>query len=584
MRVGKRGGLARKGKRKKRPPQTLTTEQQLEILRLMPDGIGNRDQLPYTEQFDHLHRQFSKLTKVKFTKQEFWRAVSRVGKRSRKPKPIFDVAPTGELSADLVQFIELQNPWWSGKSAIQPAVFRRWAFAEATRALQSNLTPIVAIRGPRRVGKTTIQQQLIEELLRLHNVNPARILRVEFDDVPALGSYQNPVLSIVRWYEQSVLGRSINDAALRGEPAYLFFDEVQNLNKWAAQIKTLGDHVSAEILITGSSALRIAHGQDSLAGRISMIELSPLRLHEIAGIRKLGELPSFDDSVSHDGWTKREFWHELLSFGRKYGKTINRAFDAFSDVGGYPICHANPKTDRAKLAGQLAGEVVERTLLHDLRADGSMNDPETLKETYRTVCRRAGLAIATTQIKKEVANVLGGGISDRAVATAVRFLLDSMLVHEISPLEVLSKKSAHPGKLCLCDHFIREAWLRERVPLSPRELATAHETVCTLAGHIIESDIGFYLKGILGLGVSWFPPRADEPEIDFVLTIGERRVPIEVKYVRGKLKNGDLAGIRSFCEKKKYNADFGLVITQDRAEVLDDQIIAIPASLLLCVR
>lgn len=585
-RVGKRGGFARSARRRRSPPTpSLSTEQQLELLRLLPDGIGNRDQLPYTEEFDDLHRRFSRLTHTRLDKHEFWRAVCRVGKRSRKPQPLFATAPLGGLPKELVELLEFQNPWWSGNSPKPTARFRRWAFGEIMRRLDSKLTPIIAVRGPRQVGKTTIQEQLIEELLRLKGVNPARIFRIQFDDVPSLGTFNEPVLALIRWFERNVLGDSMNALARRGEPVYLFFDEVQNLPSWAPQLKSLVDHVAGKTLITGSSALRIESGQDSLAGRISMIEMGPLRLHEIAGVRQLGGLPAFQTRISVSEWPQREFWLELLEHSRRHGKILKRAFDAFSDVGGYPICHKD-EFERSDLSQQIVSQVVKRTLVHDLKAGsgGKKRNPGVLEETFKRVCRYAGQGVRHQRIREEVEQVLGPGVRDRTVTDAIRFLASSLLIHEIPPLEALTRRQAHPHKICLCDHFVREGMLQERIPLTPRELAGANQAVSTISGHIIESAIGYYLRGIPGLQVSWFPQRESEPEVDFILTIGLQRIPIEVKYCRGGVRSKNLDGIRSFCSQAKYNADFGLVITQEQSGVVAENAIAIPAYALLAVR
>ena len=584
--VGKRGGLARAGSRKKTvPAPRLTTEQQLEVLRLFPDGIGNRDQLPYTQEFDHLRSRFSQLTGTTLKKRDFWRALSRVGKRSRKPQPLFDTAPLGGLPADLVQLLELQNPWWSGKPLKPIPLFRRWACDEVMRRLQSTLTPIVAVRGPRQVGKTTVQEQLIEEMLRLKQIEPARIFRVQFDEVPSLGSFNQPVLALVRWYEKNILRGSLNASARSGEPAYLFFDEVQNLKAWDPQLKTLVDHASAKTLVTGSSALRIAGGQDSLAGRASVVQMGPLRLHEIAGMRQLGTLPPFRRDAQIEVWTDRAFWLDLLRHARQYQRVLKKSFDAFSELGGYPICH-NGAEQRLNLSRRIVDTVIDRTFLHDLKAgpQGRRRDRGVLEETFKLICRYAGQPVSPRRIREEIAQVLGAGVRQKLVSDAIRFLASALLVHEIPPLEVLTKKQSHPCKLCLCDHFVREAWLQERIPIAPRELARANQAVSTIAGHIVESIIGCYLEGIQGLEVSWFPPRHGEPEIDFVLTIGMQRIPIEVKYRRGAVKPSDIEGIRSFCSQQKYNAPFGLLVTQEFAGVMDNTIIAIPAYVLLTVQ
>jgi hypothetical protein len=290
--IGKYGGAGGKDGKKVAPKtRKFSADEQREIRRLFPEGIGFRDNLPYTPQFDDLHRRFSQLTHTKTTKHEFWRLTSHVAKLSRKPKPIFDTAPLGGLPTAMVQFLERINPWWRAQPAAPPERFRRWAFRDVLNRLDSRVAPIVAVRGPRQVGKTTIQLQIVEELLQVRNINAGRILRVQFDDTPALGSFVSPVEIIVRWYEENVLKEPMNALAARGERVYLLFDEVQNLPDWSAQLKSLVDHTQAAVLVTGSSALRIRQGQDNLAGRVSTLELGPLQLGEIAGVRDLGILP-----------------------------------------------------------------------------------------------------------------------------------------------------------------------------------------------------------------------------------------------------------------------------------------------------
>ncbi len=75
-----------------------------------------------------------------------------------------------------------------------------------------------------------------------------------------------------------------------------------------------------------------------------------------------------------------------------------------------------------------------------------------------------------------------------------------------------------------------------------------------------------------------------EREIDFIMTMGLHRVPIEVKYRRSRPGGDDLKGIHSFCGQAKYNAPFGLVITQDFSGRLDEYTIAIPAYTFLALR
>ena len=273
-----------------------------------------------------------------------------------------------------------------------------------------------------------------------------------------------------------------------------FFDEVQNLKGWASQLKSLVDHVTAKTLVTGSSALRIRGGNDSLAGRISMIELGPLRLHEIAGVRGLGPFNAFAAGSGVEDWSRREFWIELLAYVRKHQRVVERTFQAYSDVGGYPVCHKGGGS-REELASLIVSTVVERTLVHDLKAGpaGRGRDRAVIEETFRRVCRYAGRAVAPQRIREEVAQVLGAGVREQHVADAIEFLANAMLIRQVPPLEALTKKQLHAHKICLCDPFVREGWLQEKVPIFPPDLALANQAVSTLAGGLIESIIGYYL-------------------------------------------------------------------------------------------
>ncbi len=94
-----------------------------------------------------------------------------------------------------------------------------------------------------------------------------------------------PLFAIAWWYEQVILGQPLNGAAHANEHAYLFFDELRNVSDWAPQLKALVDHYAVRVVVTGSSAFRIAAGRDSLAGRVATVEMGPLLLREIAGLR-----------------------------------------------------------------------------------------------------------------------------------------------------------------------------------------------------------------------------------------------------------------------------------------------------------
>ena len=80
---------------------------------------------------------------------------------------------------------------------------------------------------------------MIQDLLD-EGVNPRRILRVQFDDLETLGRLPEPILRISDWFERRVAPKRFNSLASDGEPAYLFFDEIQNIETLGRAVEVPG--------------------------------------------------------------------------------------------------------------------------------------------------------------------------------------------------------------------------------------------------------------------------------------------------------------------------------------------------------
>jgi predicted AAA+ superfamily ATPase len=585
----KRDGVQRKGTKAPK----LDEPESLELLRLFPDGMGGRDALPYTTAFDAMRKEFIARSGRTLSRHEFWRAISNLAKGPTRHPPVFENAPIGDLSKPIVNFLEDTNPWWRGRPSTRTETFRRWAFDEMVRRLDKPTASMVVIRGSRRVGKTVLQQQLVQSLLNIGSidptgkpVDPARILRVQFDDAPALTGISMPIAAIIRWYEQHVLGCTLNEAAARGEPAYLLFDEVQNQPDWSTQLKFLGDTHDARIVVTGSSALRIEQGKDTLAGRMDTIELGPLRLREIAGIRKLGSIEPFQGPATTEAWKERDFWMDLIAHGERNAGTRDAAFGWFSLLGGYPMCHNTRETDTARLRQAIVSGVIDKTIQEDpIHPSRSTTlDTQLVRAVFQMACRYAGQAVRNVRFAEELSQLAGERVAESRVEAALEFLAASLLLYRVPAVDMLAKKGGHPPKRCICDHFVRDGVLQETLPLDPAQLSRVDQAVAGRVGNVIESVLGYFLKGIPGVDLSWFPERTNEPEVDFILSVGPTRIPVEVKYRRGGPEQSDLRGIESFCAKPAYQAPFGLIITQEASGPMGEHAIAVPAKTFMLLR
>jgi predicted AAA+ superfamily ATPase len=317
---------------------------------------------------------------------------------------------------------------------------------------------------------------------------------VQFDEIPSLRGLAEPVLSIARWFENRILGRSFNEAARAGQPAYVMLDEVQNLRDWAPQIKTLVDHHTVKGLVTGSSALRIEAGRDSLAGRITQVELGTLLLREIAGLRFGDELEPLLPENGLQDLLRAEFWRELQTRGVARREDRDRAYQQFSERGGYPMAQARPDVAWPEVADHLNETVIQRAIQHDLRIGqkGVKRDPQLLEEVYRLACRYAGQSPGQAVFVPEIYQALRANIGWQRILQYLKFLDGAMLLKLVHPLELRLKRRKGNHKLCLCDHGLRASWLQEVAPLDLEGLTQAPH-LHDLAGRLAESVVGYFL-------------------------------------------------------------------------------------------
>ena len=284
--------------------------------------------------------------------------------------------------------------------------------------------------------------------------------------------------------------------------------------------------------------------------------------------------------------TRQEFWLALREHGLRHQKVRDEAFRSFSERGSYPLAHRAREIAWPQIADQLNETVIRRVIQHDLRVGerGRKRDPALLEELFRLACRYIGQSPENGLLAREAQRALRANVGTVRVQQYMKFLANSLLIRQVEPLEIRLKKKRGAAKLCLVDHGLRASWLQEIIPLTPQALE-ANPSLSDLAGHIAESVTGATLLTIGGLDLAHFPPRSQEPEIDYVLTIGVLRIPMEIKYRRRIDPLKDTEGLRTFLEKTAYNAPFAVLVTQtDESVVSDPRIVCLPLSSLMMLR
>ena len=174
------------------------------------------------------------------------------------------------------------NPWWkSGSISDKMAkTYKRFAFREAMKWLQqTNLRRTVILTGTRRVGKTTIQYQMIEWLLK-SGIQPQKIVFISMDHPMLKLAGINDILEC---YHESIYPE---------QDTYYFFDEVQYAQDWDKWLKTIYDmQPDTHIVATGSASPALMKGnQESGAGRWTVIQVPTMSFYEYCELLNLIDL------------------------------------------------------------------------------------------------------------------------------------------------------------------------------------------------------------------------------------------------------------------------------------------------------
>jgi predicted AAA+ superfamily ATPase len=168
--------------------------------------------------------------------------------------------------------LEELNRWWIEKQVPKDFVpsTRRDLFNVIKTDLHRRQVQIIV--GLRRVGKSTIFYQLIDDLVK-SGTNPLSIIYCNFDE-PELQDKR--IEELLKEYSR------LTDINYKKEKIYLFLDEVQKSKNWVADVKLIYDNFhNIKILVSGSASLNIlSEAKKSLAGRVIYYELKPLSFSE----------------------------------------------------------------------------------------------------------------------------------------------------------------------------------------------------------------------------------------------------------------------------------------------------------------
>lgn len=452
---------------------------------------------------------------------------------------------------NILKVLSAYNPWWK-TGAVNPKMtktYKRFAFYEAMKWLKAaDIRRSVILTGTRRVGKTTIQYQMIERLLE-EGVPPQKIVFISMD---------HPMLKLSQF--QDVL-ECYHENIYAEQDVYYFFDEVQYAQDWDRWIKIIYDtQPDSHVVATGSASPALMKGsQESGAGRWSVIQVPTLSFYEYCELLGL-DRPDIPENLKVTSLL-RKTQIERAQIMMQLSKVQNH-FNRYLQVGGFPELAI---ADNDIMAQQIMREdVVDKVLKRDLPSLYNIRNATELERIFLYLCSVSSEIVSIEAITKEL-----NGVSRTTVENYIQYLESANLIYQSRPVDMAGKKvlKARP-KIYIADAAIRNAVLMDESVLSDAaEMGKIVETA------VYKHVAAFYYQ--IATSVGYFRGGRKNKEIDIVVDYpGSKKILIEVKYREGAPVADDdaiveLCGEASAAIIITKNAnDFGIHNTKNQKDIL----------------
>ena len=453
----------------------------------------------------------------------------------------------------LLKVLVSYNPWWK-TGVVNPKLsktYKRFAFYEAMKRLnQTDIRRTVVLTGTRRVGKTTIQYQMIEALLQ-SGVPPQKIVFISMDHPMLKLSAMNEILEC---YHENIYPE---------QDVYYFFDEIQYAQDWDKWLKAIYDmQPDTKMVATGSaSPVLIKGSQESGAGRWSAIQVPTLSFYEYCELLNV-DRPDLPDNLKITPLvykTQQERTQIMLQLSK-----VQNHFNRYLQVGGFPDLPDNLKitplvyktqqertqimlqlskvqnhfnrylqvggfpelalADNDILAQQIMREdVVDKVLKRDLPSLYKIRNATELERIFLYLCNVSSEIVSIEAIAKEL-----NGVSRPTVENYIEYLESANLIYQSWPVSMGGKKvlKASP-KIYIADAAIRNAVLMDDSMLSdPVEMGKVVETA------VYKHVAAFYYQQAASVGYYRGGKRGKEVDV-VVEYANSRNILIEVKYREG---------------------------------------------------
>lgn len=321
---------------------------------------------------------------------------------------------------EILEELQNQNPWWLGKSVDLP---KNLTERESTKEILEELSKekITAVTGLRRVGKTTLLKIIIKKLL--NGLSSKRICYFSFDLAKEISPRK-----IIKLYSEEILKQPLSKVKKK---VYFFFDEIQKVENWGNEIKSIYDKkYNLKFVVTGSSSMNLTKGAgESLLGRIHIHKLNPF---------------SFKEFLNYNRVTYPEVSFKEIKYPPN-AEELRIKFNDYFREGGLPELYSENSEDILK-------QILDLTFFRDIVELFPVKRADVLKGVFRVITESTGQKINYSKFTRDL------DTEYRTVKEYIQYLKDSFLIEESLPAKEGIKKLRKKPKVYVSDHAYTNLW------------------------------------------------------------------------------------------------------------------------------
>lgn len=364
---------------------------------------------------------------------------------------------------------------------------------------------IIAIKGPRQAGKTTVLRMLELWLKEEKKVEPENISFITFEDRDLRDKFSQ---------DSKVFLHSLLPPKT-GERFYLFIDEFQYAQDGGQKLKLLYDTFeNVKFIISGSSSLELT-GKTAkfLVGRMFSFSLWQLSFGEFLRVRAPQLSRAYEEYASRLTQFIRQGTDFCFPSPDIFEKDFEREFEEYAIWGGYPeVVKATNEETRQIVLKNIFDTYISRDIIELLR----IADYSRLKTLVELLAVQIGNLVNYTSLTQDSKSYF------KEVKQYLTILQETFVVSLLRPFSTNKTTELKKNPKA---YFV-DAGLRNYIIRNTQKISLRAD-----GGQIVENAVLSQLRKTNrdDYSIKYWRTLGGA-EVDFVLEIAGKLLPIEVKY------------------------------------------------------